>query len=160
MKVPTMNSYLIPNKAFLNLKNQDDDEGDNIGIFRLMYHQNIEERDQVLRIEEGLTYREPATTQREKDLDNLISDLEVDLKKKMESNWKLLFSIDEVSKERNFFYNLLLQIEVSRKLNNLRCQKIMQEHDDSEIKDTINEYLSFVPDEFKTPDDEGEIDEN
>jgi hypothetical protein len=42
----------------------------------------------------------------------LISDLEIDLKKKMEANWKLLFTIDEVSKERNFFYNLLLQIEV------------------------------------------------
>jgi len=52
-------------------------------------------------------------TQREHDLENLFTDLEADLKKKMESNWKLLFTIDEVSKERNFFYNLLLQIEVT-----------------------------------------------
>jgi len=51
-------------------------------------------------------------TQREHDLENLLHDLEGDLKKRMELNWKLLFTIDEVSKERNFFYNLLLQIEV------------------------------------------------
>lgn len=59
-----------------------------------------------------MSFSEGDSTQREKDLDNLIGDLELDLKKRMESNWKLLFSIDEVSKERNFFYNLLLKIEV------------------------------------------------
>ncbi len=56
--------------------------------------------------------RDPESTQRERDLDNLTGDLEVDLKKRMEQSWKLLFSIDEISKERNFFYNLLLKIEV------------------------------------------------
>jgi hypothetical protein len=32
MKVPTMNSYLIPNKAFLNMKDRDEEEDEEPGI--------------------------------------------------------------------------------------------------------------------------------
>ncbi len=87
--------------------------------------------------------RDEVMTQREHDLENLLHDLEGDLKKRMELNWKLLFTIDEVSKERNFFYNLLLQIE-----------GLLHEHDESEIKDTIQEYLAFVPKGFEAAEED------
>jgi len=129
MKVPTMNSYLIANKEFL--KNHieqgkfedEEDDGEIPNEFE-------PEEDEVM-------------TQREHDLENLLHDLESDLKKKMETNWKLLFTIDEVSKERNFFYNLLLQIE-----------SLLNDHDDSDIKATIHEYLAFVPKGFEAAEED------
>ena len=45
-------------------------------------------------------------------LNMLVSELEQVIKKKMEVTWKLLFNIDEVAKEREFFFKILLQIEV------------------------------------------------
>ena len=54
-------------------------------------------------------------TEKEKMLNDLVQELEQSIKKKMEVNWKLLFNIDEVSKEREFFYKILIKIEVNIK---------------------------------------------
>ncbi|KAM3134279.1 hypothetical protein pb186bvf_013564 [Paramecium bursaria] len=46
-----------------------------------------------------------------KKFEELSKDLEIDLKNKMEYNWKLIYALDDIVHQRNVFYNLLSSIE-------------------------------------------------
>ena len=71
----------------------------------------------------------------------LIKQLESEAKKKMEVNWKFLFSLDEISKERDFFFNLLHHIE-----------EMADQFEESDIKTQILSILKYTPPEFLESD--------
>ena len=56
----------------------------------------------------------------------------------MESNWKILHSIEEIKLERDFYYNLLREIE-----------KTSYTFTDEENKEAFVNILSYVPEDFK-----------
>jgi hypothetical protein len=126
-----MNSYLIPNKAFLKLKQK-----------RIQFEGGFDEPKQIQHLAGGAHGAYPGVgggyqgdgefvSGEEEDesiklaadnvaeLDNMIKFLEADTKKLMETNWKLLHKIEEACEERNFYFDILRQIEVCHSVNML-----------------------------------------
>ena len=73
-----------------------------------------------------------------KHLEELMDELEVDLKEKMEYNWKMLYAIDDMQYQRNTLFNILKKIE---DINNRLPKK--------SIGVTIESVLNYTPADFK-----------
>jgi len=134
IKGNTMNSYLIPNKAFLKLRKQQEfiNQQKQIAVQYNM-NQNMEDIGDTEEHEE----ENEQLSDRYLVLNEVIKELEVDIKKRMEYNWKFLFNLEEVSKERDFFFNLLSRIE-----------EIADESPESEVKASVMDILKFAPEDF------------
>ena len=70
-------------------------------------------------------------------LDFFVSSMENNLRQHMEQNWNMLYAVEEVSLERDFFYNVLRNIEES-----------LISLPDCDIKEKITAILEDKPADF------------
>ena len=70
-------------------------------------------------------------------VEQLVGELEGDLKEKMEYNWKILYALDDIIYQRNTLYQILLDIE-----------SLSTKFEPSPIKHTLLNILGNTPPDF------------
>eukprot|EP01017_Pseudomicrothorax_dubius_P047158 TRINITY_DN8421_c0_g1_i2.p1 TRINITY_DN8421_c0_g1~~TRINITY_DN8421_c0_g1_i2.p1 ORF type:complete len:171 (-),score=30.81 TRINITY_DN8421_c0_g1_i2:193-705(-) len=127
-----MNSYLVPNKAFLKLKQK---KIGNEGVKR-----GSPMRDDLADFYQMKAGHSDHMGRQNffDDIEDFIDLMEQNIKNKMESNWKMLHRVEEICLERNFYYDLLRQIEDT-------CVASPE----SEIQQGFLDIIRLEPEDFK-----------